>query len=375
MRRVPGTLRSFVPSLREPDARMTDHPPVDPARRRFGARAAVLIAAASLCPSPWAAAARPLVKPARLRDGDWAALVAPGGAMEDEHIEKSVRNLESLGLRVKLGANVRLRRGNYAGFPAQQADDLHAMFRDREVKAIWAGRGGSGGSALLPLIDYRLIRANPKIVVGFSDVTALHLAILRGAGLVTFHGPAAISTWSDYSREHLVAAVMEPRPSHTIEAAAENRRNAASQPEFAERVLRPGTAVGPLVGGNLAVLTALVGTPYAAQMRGRIVFLEEINEAPYRVNRMLTQLVQSGDLRVAAAVMLGVFIKCGPPPGEASLTLEETLVDLIEPLRVPAAYGFSFGHIAHHFTIPLGIRARVDSAERTLTWLEPAVAG
>ncbi|MBL0143440.1 MAG: LD-carboxypeptidase [Betaproteobacteria bacterium] len=352
---------------------MNDRLPAAPARRRFGAGAAALLAAASLPSHAWSAMSGPLVKPARLRRGDLVGLIAPGGAMEDAHIEKSVRNIESLGMRVKLGDNVRLRRGNYSGFPLQQVEDLHAMFRDAQVKAIWTGRGGSGGSAMLPLIDYALIRAHPRIVVGFSDATALHLAILRRAGLVTFHGPVAISSWTDYSREHLVAAIMEPRPTWTIESAAQNRRKAESQPEFAERVIRPGVAAGPLVGGNLAVLTALVGTPYAAQMRGRVVFLEEINEAPYRINRMLTQLVQSGDLKEAAAVMLGTFIKCVPPPGEASLTLEETLVDLVEPLGVPSAYGFSFGHIAHQFTIPMGIRARVDATERTLTLLEPGV--
>jgi muramoyltetrapeptide carboxypeptidase len=313
------------------------------------------------------------VKPARLKRGDWAALVAPGGAMEDEHVEKSVRNLESLGLRVKLGANLRLKRGNFGGTPYQQVADLHAMFADREVKAIWAGRGGSGGAQLLHLIDWRLARANPKIVCGYSDVTALHLGLQRVAGIVSFHSPQAIGTWTDYSREHLVAAIMEPKVPGKILPSPGNRERAARNPDFAEHVLRPGVAEGPLIGGNLSVLSALAGTPYGAQMRGRVVFLEEINEAPYRVNRMLTHLTLTGDLPGAAAVMLGVFIKCGPPDDEPSLTLAETLADRIHPLRVPAAYGLSFGHIADQFTLPLGIRARFDASERTLTMLEAAV--
>lgn len=352
---------------------MNDRPRFDPSRRRFGMAALSALAAAGLPSAAWPAASGPLLKPRRLRRGDLVGLIAPGGVMDDAQIERAVRNIESLGLRVKPGANVRLARGNYAGTPAQQLADLHGMFADREVKAVWGGRGGSGCSLLLPLIDYGLLRRHAKILVGFSDVTALHLAIHRCAGLVTFHGPAAISTFSDYSVRHLLAVLMEPQPAFRIEPAPENRAKAKQQPEFAERVFLPGSATGRLVGGNLAVLSALVGTPYAARIEGRIAFLEEIGEAPYRVNRMLTQLVQSGALPRAAGVMLGVFSRCVAPPGEATLTLEETLEDVLAPLGVPAAYGFSFGHVAHHFTIPLGIRARMDAQERTLTLLEPAV--
>ncbi len=342
-------------------------------RRRFGAGAAALVAAASFPALARAAPSRPLLKPPRLKRGDVAALVAPGGHLEDAEIERSVRNLESLGLTVKLGANVRLARGNYAGTPLQQAQDLHAMFADREVKAIWAGRGGSGGAQVLPHVDWGLVRANPKILCGYSDVTALHLAMQRRAGVVSFHAPQAISTWSDFSREHLVAAIMEPRTGRAMAGAAENRAKAAKQPEFAERVVREGVAEGPLTGGNLSVLSALAGTPYGARMKGRVVFLEDIGEAPYRINRMLTHLTLSGDLPSAAGLMLGVFVKCHPPKDEASLSLEETLVDRAWPLGIPSAMGMSFGHIAHQFTLPMGIRARFDAGERTLTLLEAAV--
>lgn len=341
-------------------------------RRRFGAVAAALVAAASL-PAPARPATRALIRPPRLKRGDVAALVAPGGHLSDAEIERSVRNLESLGLAVKLGANVRLARGNYAGSPFQQAQDLHAMFADREVKAIWAGRGGSGGAQLLPHVDWDLVRKHPKILCGYSDVTALHLAMQRQAGLVSFHAPQAISTWSDYSREHLVAAIMEPRPGRVIRSAVENLAKAAKQPEFAERVVRPGIAEGPLTGGNLSVLSALAGSPYGAQMKGRVVFLEDIGEAPYRINRMLMHLTLTGDLPSAAGLMLGVFVKCHAPEGEASLTLEETLVDRAWPLGVPSAIGMSIGHIAHQVTLPLGIRARFDAGERTIALLEAAV--
>ena len=283
--------------------------------------------------------------------------------MEDGQIERAVRNIESLGLRVRTGDNIRLRRANYAGTPFQQAQDFHAMVLDREVKAIWSGRGGSGCSLLLPLLDYRAIRANPKVIVGFSDTTALHLAILRHAGLVTFHGPAGISTFSEYSTRYLRAAFMEPRARYTI----------VGEPSQPAATLMPGVATGALVGGNLSVLVALAGTPYAARMAGAIAFFEDINEPPYKVNRMLTQLVQTGELTRAAGVMMGTCRGCTAPPDEASLTLEETLRDRLEPLRVPAAMGLSFGHVQYHFTIPLGIRARLDASAHTLTLLEPAV--
>jgi muramoyltetrapeptide carboxypeptidase len=290
-------------------------------------------------------------------------LVAPGGVMSDDEIERAVRNIESLGLRVKTGAGIRLRRGNYAGTPYQQVEDLHAMFRDREVKAVWSGRGGSGCALLLPLLDYRLIRANAKVFMGFSDTTALHLGIARHARIVTFHGPAGISTFSPYSVEHMRAAFMEPRREFTV----------GRNPAFTERTIRRGVATGTLMGGNLAVLSSLVGTPYAAVFDRSIAFFEDVNEQPYRINRMLAQLVLSGDLGRAAGVMLGTCRNCVAPPDEASLTLEETIVDRIEPLPVPSAYGFAFGHVAQHFTIPMGIRARLDATARTLTVLEPAV--
>lgn len=320
------------------------------------------------------AASPVLIKPPRLREGDLVGLLAPGGAMDDAQIERAVRNIESMGLRVRLGDNVRLRRGNYAGTPAQQVADLHAMFLDRDVRAIWSGRGGSGSALLLPLLDYSLIRRNAKALVGFSDTTALHLAIQRHAGVVTFHGPSGISTFSAYSVEHLRRALMEPAAPRVVTGALENDALSATRPHFLPKVIRGGVATGVLAGGNLATLASLVGTPYAPRLRGAIVFLEDVAEPPYRVNRMLTQLVQSGSLAGVAGVMLGIFTRSDVPAGEATLSLEETLVDRLEPLGIPVRYGFSFGHIAHHFTIPLGIRARMDADAGTLTLLEGGVA-
>ena len=316
---------------------------------------------------------RPLIKPRALKPGDLVGLIAPSGVLDDATLQRGVSNLESLGFRVKLGANVRAAHGGYAGTVAQRLDDLHTMFLDREVKAIWAARGGSGCSALLPGIQYELIRNHPKILVGYSDITALHLAIHRHAGLVTFHGPVAPSTPTDYAVTQMQAVLMSPRPETEIAMSVENSRMAAERPEFALRTFRDGIAEGRLIGGNLSVVCALIGTPYAAEMKNRLVFLEDVGEAPYRIDRMLTQLQQSQDLKTAAGIMLGVFQKSNVPAGEASLTLDEVLDGHFAASTVPAVYGYSFGHIQHQCTIPVGIKARLDTRSQTLTLLEPAV--
>ena len=298
-------------------------------------------------------------------------LVAPGGILEERHIELSVRNIEGMGLHVKLARNIRAAHGGYAGTVAQRVEDLHAMFRDSEVSAVWCARGGSGCTALLPHLDYALMRRSPKIIVGFSDATALHLALLRRAGLVSFHGPAAISTFSEYSVANLRAVLMEPEREKTFMASGEN---APGQPQYERRTYVEGVAVGPLVGGNLSVLGALVGTPYGAGAGPNLLFLEEVGEAPYRIDRMLTQLRQAGILGAAAGTMLGVFQRCEATDGEPSLTLQEVLREHFGGAPRPAGYGYSFGHIPQQMTLPLGIRARLDTRAQSLTLLEPAVS-
>jgi len=351
-------------------------------RRRFGGMLAAAIGAAG-APALAAAAQKkgtrmqaslPLIKPARLRQGDLVAIVAPSGFTDDEEIAKAVANMESLGLRVTLGEHIRAVHGNYAGTVQQRLDDLHAAFRNPEVKAVWAVRGGSGAISLLALIDYALIRANPKILVGYSDITALHLAIGRQTGLVTFHGPVASSTFSDYTVTHLRNVLMAPQEQYTIPMALENHRRAIEHPNFSIRTVHGGQATGRLTGGNLCMVSALAGTPYAAQIDQRLVFLEDINEAPYRIDRMLCQLDLAGSFASAAAMMMGVFMHCEADQGDSALTLDQTLDQHLQPLRVPAVAGYSFGHIRDQFTIPMHILATLDAERQTLTLLEPAVS-
>lgn len=323
---------------------------------------------------------RRLIKPVALKHGDLVGLIAPSGVVDDTRIQKSVRNLESFGFKVKIGDNIRAARGGYAGTVAQRLADLHDMFLDNDVKAIWAAHGGSGGSGLLPHIQYDLIRRNPKILVGYSDITALHLAIYRRAGLVTFHGPVAESTPTDYSVTQMQAVLMSPRPQTEIFMSIENDRKAVEQSEFRLRTFKHGVAEGRLIGGNLSLVCALIGTPYAAEFENHLVFLEDIREPPYRLDRMLTQLQQSvgrrgerDGLKRAAGIMLGVFSRSNPTDSDPSLTRDEVLDDQFGSMPIPAVSGYSFGHIAHQFMLPMGVKARLDTASQTLTLLEPAV--
>lgn len=346
-------------------------------RRQFGN----LLAAAALGASATTAAAPPtrrktmhLIKPARLRPGDLVGIIAPGGHTNDEALEKAVANIESLGLRARIGGNIHYVYGNYAGTVRQRLDDLHAMFLDPEIKAVWAIRGGSGCISLLEHIDYRLIRAHPKVLIGYSDITCLHLAILKHAGLVTFHGPVASSTFSDYVVTHLQNVLMTPHDNYTITMSAENALAGGEHANYRIRTIHAGTATGRLIGGNLSLFSALAGTPYAADFTGAILYLEDVNEEPYRIDRMMTQLQLSQGYRHAAAVMLGIFENCEGVEGEGALTLDETVDQHLLPLTRPAVAGYSFGHIRHQFTMPVGILARLDTAQQTLTLLEPGVS-
>jgi muramoyltetrapeptide carboxypeptidase len=356
----------------------SDHP----GRRAF----CTLLAAAALLPVSALAAPRKrarrsprppmknLIKPPRLQPGDTVGLIAPGGYATEQSIAKARRNIEALGCQVREGASLREVNGNYGGSVPQRIADLHAMFGDPDINMIWPVRGGSGCISLLAHLDFALIRANPKIVLGYSDITALHLAIHKHAGLVTFHGPVASSTLTDYAIEQMMAVLGAPQPRYTIPMAPENSRRALLEPEFAIRTVHGGTATGPLMGGNLSLVAALAGTPYAADFRNSILFLEEVNEAPYRIDRWLTQLDLSVGLAKAAGVMIGVCEDCGPEHEDISLTLDQTLDIHLQPLSIPAVTGYSIGHIRDQFTIPMGIRATLDTERQTVTLLEPAVS-
>ncbi len=313
------------------------------------------------------------VRPPRLREGDTLGLFGSGTRLTEEWIASAVRNVEALGFRVRLGRHVRARHGHYAGTVAQRVDDLQSLWADPQVRGLWSIRGGAGTAALLPHLDYSAMRRDPKAVLGYSDLTALHLALQRHAGLVSFHTVAAVSTFTPYSVQALRAVLMAPQAETRLERSPEHRSRAAAEAQFAARVIRAGVAEGPLTGGNLSVLSAGVGTPYEAQTRGALLFLEDVGELPYRVDRMLTQLELAGLLSRSAGLIGGVFQDCEHPPDQPGMALAMPIDERFGAAGVPAVYGWSFGHVRDQLTLPLGVPARMDTADESLTLLAPAV--
>ena len=293
--------------------------------------------------------------------------------MEADALEKCVRKVEALGFKVRLGENVLARHGHKAGTVAQRVADLHAMFSDDSVDAIWTTRGGYGSSALLPHLDYALIRRKPKILIGYSDITALHLGIFKHTGLVTFHGPVLWSSFSDYSLEHIRKILMEPAPRYRMPLSMDNVAKGATNPAYVPRTLHAGIAEGPLLGGNLSVLCNLLGTSHMPVLHKHLLFLEEITETPKKIDRMLTQLTLTPGYNSLAGVLCGVFDECIPTDTDPSQTLNEVLDENFAAFSKPVAYGYSFGHVARQYTLPMGVRARLDTEQQTLTLLEAAV--
>ena len=354
---------------------MTGPPPNQSRRRWLGALAAsAAIASMANALALDRPAQKRRIKPPALKRGDLVALFNPSGYADDVLIQRATVNLETLGFRVMQAAHLRASRGNTAGTIGQRLTDFHHLITHREVRALWAARGGSGTAQLLPYIDYGLVARNPKIVIGYSDITSLLLALYAKTGLVTFHGPVASSGFTPFTVSHLAATLMEGRPTHVMSTTDEHARRAVDEPNFVQRVLSSGSAEGTLLGGNLSVLTAMVGTPYLPDTRNTLLFLEEVSEAPYRIDRMLTQLEQSGLLTNARGAMLGVFVKCEAAANEASLTLSQALTDHFAARPIPSAYGLSFGHIASQWVLPIGVRARFDADARTVTLLQSAVS-
>ena len=311
-------------------------------------------------------------KPQRLKKGDTIGIITPASYVSDEELERTVTNMESFGLRVKMGKHIRAEYGFVAGTDAQRLEDLHQMFADTNIAAVWCARGGYGTGRLLPEIDYKLIKKNPKVLMGYSDITALLQAVYHKAGLICFHGPNAGSKLTDYAREHLSAVLMEGKAPHVIPIAVmdeEQQKKLTTE----QVVIRSGRATGKLVGGNLSLLAASAGTAYAPDVKNNIVLIEDVGEKPYRIDRMLTQIRQAYPLKEAAAIALGMFNGCEPDEDDRSLSLIETLKDRLSDLNIPVLYGLSFGHMQDQSTLPIGIEAQLDTAKKTITLLESAV--
>jgi muramoyltetrapeptide carboxypeptidase len=314
------------------------------------------------------------IKPPRLNPDDYVGIVAPASPpLRAESFDHSRTFLQGLGYRTKLGAHVHKRAGFLAGTDQERAADLMQMFQDTAVRAIFCIRGGYGTARLLPLLDYAIIRANPKILVGFSDVTSLHCALLKKANLISFHGPMLSSN------------LLDPKlPAYTLQTLLRNLTRSEPPGGICDKragksvsIMRRGKISGELLGGNLAVLTTILGTPYQPSFRGKILFFEELNEAPYRVDRFLTHLLNCGVLREVAGIAVGATNNCEEPRSkkkeEVRQTIGDVLKDRLLPLKVPVVLGLPFGHICHNATLPQGVRATLDGVNGDLLIDEPAV--
>jgi muramoyltetrapeptide carboxypeptidase len=291
--------------------------------------------------------------PPPLAEGARVALVAPAGPLRgSRELDVAIANARSLGWEPTAGASVLAREGYLAGGDAERVRDLNAALTDDTVDAIWCVRGGYGMMRLLPRVDFHALARRPRAIIGYSDVTALHAAASTRCELVSYHGPTARETLSDFSRESLVRAVVARRDPCGAATGA--------------RTIRSGVVEGRLVGGNLSILAALAGTPYAPDYRGAILVLEDVGEPAYRVDRMLTQLALAGSLGRIAGLVAGHFTEATPGHELASETLDALLREVADSAGVPAIAGAPIGHVGEQWTIPLGAVARLDADARTL---------
>ncbi len=313
-----------------------------------------------------------IIKPKRLKVGDTLGVIAPSSALPEKTVTRAIENLTNLGFKIKLGKNVRAQNGYLAGTDTQRLEDLHWAFSDPDVDAVWCIRGGYGATRLLPNVDFKLIKKNPKIFIGYSDITALHIAIFQKTGLVTFHGPVGTSDYTDFTKPNVWNLLTNPTPQYQLINAEINAKNESNL--FKTEVITAGKCRGQLIGGNLSLLSAMDGTPFALDnLKGKILFMEDIDERPYRVDRMLTQMLQSHDLSKLAGIALGIFEGCNPKTDENSLSLMDCLKDRLGNLGIPVIYGLSFGHISNQYTLPVGIEADMDTETGILTLLDSAV--
>ena len=312
-------------------------------------------------------------KPKRLEKGDTIALVSPGSYITEEEKQESINNIQSLGFKVVYSDKLMQKNGFFSATDKERASDLNEMFARDDVQAIICARGGYGCARILPYLDYDLIEDNPKTLIGFSDVTALHYAIYKNCNLITFHGPVSISTFSKFCVKNFEDVLMNP----TFELNLVNSTSSNNYNPYGITTISEGTAKGELIGGNLTLATSLIGTEYDVDYSGKIIFLEEFLEEPYRIDRMLTQMIQAGKFVDVQGIALGVFKLCESnktnPSFNNSYTLMEVLKDRLGNLGIPVIYGLSFGHIVDKFTIPIGIEAELNTDTQELKLLEPAV--
>jgi muramoyltetrapeptide carboxypeptidase len=346
-------------------------------RRRFVQSLGIASIASQLPTSRIAAAAAPsTIKPRRLAPGDTVTLVSPASATFNSiDVQIARESLEALGFKVRTGEHMMERHGYLAGDDKARAADINKAFGDKTIAAVHAIRGGWGCARVLPYLDFDTIRRNPKVLIGYSDITALHMAIQARTGLVTFHGPIGLGRWDPWSLDYYKRVLFNGEQltySNKQEISAD--RNSLTQVEFRTQTITPGKARGRLLGGNLTVLTTILGSPFVPDFENAILFCEDVREDLYRVDRMLTQLKLNGILAKIKGFVFGGCSECGPGDGNyGALTLEEIFADHVKPLGVPAWQGAMIGHAQPQWTLPEGAQVEIDASAATITLLESPV--
>lgn len=318
-----------------------------------------------------------LTRPPALKPGDTIGLITPASPLfegQRTYIEAREK-MQALGFKVKSGKNIFKKQGYLAGTIAERVADIHDMFADAEVRAIISIRGGYGSVQLLPHLNYQLISRNPKIFLGYSDITSLLIGLHQMTGLVTFHGPVAVSTFTDFSRKYFFETLCENKPVGEIEDAPFQ-----SNLQTSNRIwtYRAGIAEGKLIGGNLTLLQATLGTPYEFDSDNAILFIEEVGEEPYDLDRLLTHLKLAGKFNRCKGVLFDNLESVKPaeykPAFESTLSVEEIIDDIFKDFDFPVCVGFSIGHIKDKPTLPIGVKALLDAQRGRLSLLETAVS-
>ncbi len=314
------------------------------------------------------------VRPPRLARGSRVALVAPAGPLgERDDLQRGIELCQALGYDPVPGAHVLDRYGYLAGTDQARLADLNLALRDPAIDAVWCLRGGFGVTRILASVDLDALVRHPKAVIGYSDITALLLALHRATGVIGFHGPMSRAPLTGFSRSHFERVLGSSEPAGRLGRLAPPAGVLVPRaPRI--RAIRGGTSEGPLIGGNLTLLAALAGTRHFPLLDGAILFLEEVGEDLYRVDRMLAQLRMIGALERLAGAIIGQFTDMHRGAGEGgALGFDEVLSTYFAPLGIPVAYGFPFGHVDDQWTLPIGARARLDAAAGEVDLLEPAV--
>ncbi len=320
------------------------------------------------------ATSRPLLKPARLKPGEVVGIISPASAtFVKEELNIVLDAVRGLGLVPKLAPHVRDRYGYLAGTDKDRAADINQFFNDPQIAALLPIRGGWGCSRILPYLDYEAIRQNPKIIIGFSDITALILGINARTQLVTFHGPHGLTSWRTSQTESFRRVLFAGETVTIVNPKDGDDSDRLMQVKNRIQTITPGIAKGKLIGGNLSVLSGIVGSPYLPNMAGAILFLEDTGENIYRLDRLMTHLKIAGVFDKLAGFIFGQCPGCTPDADYGSLTLEEVVWGHIQPLKIPAYYGAAIGHVENIVTLPIGLEVEIDARAGSIKMLEPAV--